>query len=352
MSRVVAVCSAGSSSKLNEVLLEPIINEQGYISPNVDESAKGFVFAIYDELQKLQYIGFSKDLRSSLRTLFGRRPDKAWYYRVACLPTLDQQAMIKLREQWFEEVGGAPKGNKLALERNQWQQPVDAGAISERGKQGAAESTAKALLEIIKNRGCVEEFVPVPELLADGQVDFQQISSISKEEAAKQRSDAAAAEKLMYQGIAIVDGARKKFFINMVATHPTNGGAMCDVVVQCDNRASTHRVIVGREYYEQYSITIEKVLEACFALLLGVKETRHTEGILGSNQFPVNYFSVSSLEQWYPDEFHEEFMRATGVSRRFDELKVWRFNKVKDYGFTRGEKALGIQDGTTNFAEV
>lgn len=39
------------------------------------------VFAVYDEAKILQYVGFSKGLRDSLRTLFSRRPDKAHYYR-------------------------------------------------------------------------------------------------------------------------------------------------------------------------------------------------------------------------------------------------------------------------------
>jgi hypothetical protein len=43
--------------------------------------------------------------------------------------------MIAVREAWYEECGGAPPGNKLALEREQWQQPVDSGAISVRGKR-------------------------------------------------------------------------------------------------------------------------------------------------------------------------------------------------------------------------
>jgi hypothetical protein len=39
------------------------------------------VFAVYDEAKILQYIGFSKGLRDSLRTLFSRRPEKAHYFR-------------------------------------------------------------------------------------------------------------------------------------------------------------------------------------------------------------------------------------------------------------------------------
>ncbi len=43
--------------------------------------AKAYVLAVYDEQKRLQYVGFSQDLRNSLRTLLGRRPDKAHYYK-------------------------------------------------------------------------------------------------------------------------------------------------------------------------------------------------------------------------------------------------------------------------------
>lgn len=43
------------------------------------------MFAVYDEAKTLQYVGFSKGLRDSLRTLFSRRPEKAHYYRRALL---------------------------------------------------------------------------------------------------------------------------------------------------------------------------------------------------------------------------------------------------------------------------
>lgn len=90
--------------------------------------------------------------------------------RVCHLTTVDQQAMIGVRDSWFEATGGPPPGNKLALERTMWQQPVDAGAISQRGKQAAADQKVSELLAIMKQRGCKEEFVPNPSLLLDGQV--------------------------------------------------------------------------------------------------------------------------------------------------------------------------------------
>lgn len=58
---------------------------QGLVNPAVPggdiADFKAFVFAIYDAQLKIQYTGFSTDLRNTLRTLIGRRPDKAFYYK-------------------------------------------------------------------------------------------------------------------------------------------------------------------------------------------------------------------------------------------------------------------------------
>lgn len=54
---------------------------QGLVEPEVPASAAAFVFGIFDQKGKLQYVGFSKDLRNSLRTLLSRRPEKAVSYK-------------------------------------------------------------------------------------------------------------------------------------------------------------------------------------------------------------------------------------------------------------------------------
>jgi hypothetical protein len=58
----------------------------------------------------------------------------------------------------------------VAIERSMWQQPVDAGAISERGRKGAAEERSRQLQAALKDRGCREIFTPNPTLLLEGQV--------------------------------------------------------------------------------------------------------------------------------------------------------------------------------------
>ena len=51
-------------------------------------------------------------------------------------------------------------------------------------------------------------------------------------------------------------------------------------------------------------------------------------GMLLSSQFPVNYFSISEVEQFYPafaDEYGQ-FERSLGGAGKF-----WRFNRLHDY---------------------
>ena len=61
---------------------------QGLIQPELPGDTQGSVFAIFDDKKKLQFIGFSKDLRNSLRTVFSRRPDKAFFFKCALATVL------------------------------------------------------------------------------------------------------------------------------------------------------------------------------------------------------------------------------------------------------------------------
>lgn len=67
------------------------------------------------------------------------------------------------------------------------------------------------------------------------------------------------------------------------------------------------RIIIGKSYYEPYDIPVELAVEACLALILSKKLPRHNEGMLGTAEFPVNYFTVSEMEQWFNEEFAAQF---------------------------------------------
>jgi hypothetical protein len=54
---------------------------QGYILSDPSWNSPAYIFCIYDEKAKAQYVGFSKDLKNSLRTVFTRRPEKAYFFK-------------------------------------------------------------------------------------------------------------------------------------------------------------------------------------------------------------------------------------------------------------------------------
>ena len=54
---------------------------QGYITPTPPPGASAAVLAIFSSSRSLQFVAFSADVRRSLVTLLGRRPDKAYYYK-------------------------------------------------------------------------------------------------------------------------------------------------------------------------------------------------------------------------------------------------------------------------------
>lgn len=332
---------AAAIPKLADLKIFSIVDAQGLILSEPIWTAQAYVFAVYDEHQKLQYFGFSRDLKNSLRTLLSRRPEKAHFFKAHGLTQLDQEAMVAIRAAWFDEVGGAPPGNKLALERALWQQSTDAGAISQRGKKAAAEDKAKQVLEAIKQRGCKEEFVVNPSLLSEGLVDFMPYRSLTAEEVEEQRAERAAAVKAVRTAVAIIDGVERKYQIAYRLKFPTNGGYLMDITVMLDGKETKHRVIVGRDYYEPHGAIPELVVEAAMSLLLSLKVSRQTDGVLLSSQYPINYFSISQVEQWFRSDFRAELAKVIGDSA-FDvdrDTDFWRFNRVFDYGPMKLEDA-------------
>lgn len=307
----------------------PVVNLQGMVNPEVPPGSQAAVFAMYEQGKSLQYVGFSKDLRNSLRTLFGRRPDKAHFYRALHLPKLDQEEMLKIRAAWFEQGGGPPPGNKLPTERDLWQQPVRALAISERGRAQAAEEQLKAQLLRMRQRGCKEEFVPDPELMAVGEVDFLPAAKLDEAALARQKEAAELEAKATRKCQTSIDGKAVDFTILFASSFQTRGGWMLDIKVTCQDRETTHRVIVSKAYYEPQGITPERAVEAVFAFLLRHKVPRQTEGMILSSQFPINYFAVSEVEQFFAD-FAEEY-EDLGPLPGKDSF--WRFNRTEDYGY-------------------
>ncbi|KAL3690234.1 hypothetical protein R1sor_016543 [Riccia sorocarpa] len=310
---------------LNDLPLIQYINQQGRIQPPVEKTTKATVFAIYDENKKIQFIGFSKDVRNSLRTLMGRRPTLCYYYKLYNLDSLDQQKMLACRQQWVSELGLPPVGNSDPVQKNLWEQSADAGSISERGREAAAVSMAKAFLQAMAERGLKEEMAYDPALLAAGKCDvLPSLDQTEEEIAAAAKVQAEEAAKRHSVVVTSPEGENIEFEIFFEFKFPTNGGWMYDILVSKDDKETRHRVICGRIYPEAVNISEDRFVEIIMGFLLHKKVPRRTEGLLGGGDFPINYFAVSEVAQrfddmkdWFTGELPESY---------------WRFNKVFDYG--------------------
>jgi hypothetical protein len=80
-----------------------------------------------------------------------------------------------------------------------------------------------------------------------------------------------------------------QFELRVRRSFKTNGGFMIDANVTFEDKETTHRVIVGRDYFEEFDMQPEDVLVTTFEFLLRKKVPRQTEGegFLGSRRVLV-----------------------------------------------------------------
>jgi len=308
-----------------------VINMAGEVWPEEQmtpegRAAEAFVFAVHDEQKVLQFVGFSRDLRNSLRTVLGRQPEKAHFYRARALAELDQAAMLELRTTWFDANGGLPPGN-TADQSALWQEPVDAGSISERGRERAALTRAQEIMRILRVRGLLEEMQADPELIAQGKVDF--LPAPELDDAALAAVEAARAERegRTMEGTTTVDSAPVEYKVFFNQTFRSNDGSVFDCSLTADNSVSQHRVICSDMYPAALGLTAEQVVVETFGFLLSKKVPRKKtdDGNAANSLFPMAYFAIGSVEQTFAD-----FARIFEADMPGEEL-FWRWTRTKDH---------------------
>lgn len=309
---------------LTDLPLNGFINSHGRIMPPVEPNTQASVFAVLDKNKKVQYIGFSKDLRNSLRVLMGRRPEFCYFFKVFNLPALDQAVMLQARQQWMSELGSSPEGNSDPTQRQFWEQPVSAGSISERGKAAAAKAKAKAMLQMLADRGITEEMVYDPKLLEEGKCDIlptsQSQSDLDQSTGNEDEDDV----KSKAVSIKIPSGGTMDYEIAYEMKYKTNGGWMYDIAVTKDDTLTRHRVIVGSFLPESVNMPEDEFLETVMGFLLHKRIPRHTEGLIEPSTFPINYFAITQvcqffkdLDDWFPSKLPKDY---------------WRFMRTELYG--------------------
>lgn len=146
------------------------------------------VYAIFDQAQTLQYIGYSRDVFLSLKQHLVRRPQACYWLKVQTIDRPSRAILEAIRDAWIVENGSLPIGNGAA--EAQWTQPIDvktvmttaeqqqfAAAIDEVAQIKVLKQVARRveaeLLQTLQTRGLQAEIRFNPKLKETGLLDLK-----------------------------------------------------------------------------------------------------------------------------------------------------------------------------------
>ncbi len=115
---------ADSFPSLASLEMHPYLIE-GELPP--DLNGKVGIYAIFDEAQTLQYVGYSRDIHVGLTQHLVRCPQQCHWFKVYTVTRPSRTLLDEIRTAWIGEYGTVPPGNsdyQLA-----WEKPIDAKAF-------------------------------------------------------------------------------------------------------------------------------------------------------------------------------------------------------------------------------
>ncbi|PPT05934.1 hypothetical protein CKA32_002448 [Geitlerinema sp. FC II] len=172
---------------LSSLPARPYLDEGGKI-PDGDVKGKIGAYAVFDDRDTLQYIGYSRDIALSLRQHLVRRPHQCYSFKIQTIDRPDRKVLEMLRQTWIAENGTTPPGN--SDEEALWVNPIDvkprlspeerdaiASAVDEISKikclKKAARRVESEILAELSDRGATEPLRFNPKLKENGFLDLK-----------------------------------------------------------------------------------------------------------------------------------------------------------------------------------
>lgn len=143
----------------------PYLDSSGLVTEQF--SGKVGVYAIFDQEQTLQHIGYSRDVSFSLKQHLVRQPQKCYWFKVQTIDRPSRTALEDIRNAWIDENGSMPPGNAEA--EVLWSQAIDAKASMTAEEQAAyANSDEIGRVKILKQVARRVEETVLSDLAARG----------------------------------------------------------------------------------------------------------------------------------------------------------------------------------------
>jgi hypothetical protein len=135
---------------LASLRVSPYLNNEGKLPDHL--AGKVGAYAIFDQAQTLQFVGYSRDVYLSLKQHLVRQPQRCYWLKVHTVDRPSRTALEALCRDWIEEQGTPPPGN--GPEQPHWEQPIDVKAAmtpEERANYTNPEIDELTQRKILKN---------------------------------------------------------------------------------------------------------------------------------------------------------------------------------------------------------
>ena len=105
---------------LAQLSYEPYVDEEGLV--NTELEGKIAVYAIFDESQQIQYIGYSRNLYKSLLQHLVKQNDRCYWYKYYLIDRPNRSVLEQIKSDW---EGENPDFNKSDEELKLWTDAID-----------------------------------------------------------------------------------------------------------------------------------------------------------------------------------------------------------------------------------
>ena len=93
------------------------------------------IYAIFDEAQMLQYVGYSRDISVGLTQHLVRCPQQCHWFKAHTVERPSRTVLDGIRSAWLKEHGSVPAGN--SDQQLMWEKPIDAKVFMTDGERDA-----------------------------------------------------------------------------------------------------------------------------------------------------------------------------------------------------------------------
>ncbi|MEO1132222.1 MAG: GIY-YIG nuclease family protein [Cyanobacteria bacterium J06639_1] len=116
-----AVNASADIPALDSLDFIPYINDAGQL-PDECEGSIG-VYAVFDRDRALHYVGYSRDMATSLKLHLVRQPESCFWVKAHAIARPSRTLLENIRAAWMDSNGDIPIGN--ALDPSPWETPID-----------------------------------------------------------------------------------------------------------------------------------------------------------------------------------------------------------------------------------